>query len=139
MRRAGYTFITDRHSGHSSYIRPFSQLGYPRFHVYLKGEGDELEINLHLDQKKPGYEGQSRHNAEYDGEVVAGEIARLQGLVGQPRNYWQATPASLAAASQEQRRAMPAARPVGNPLGHGKIEDHLPVEKKASWWKKIFS
>ena len=130
MRRAGYILITDRLSGKSSYARPFSQLHYPRFHVYLKHEGDNLIIDLHLDQKKPGYQGQARHNAEYDGEVVTGEIARLQGLVGLPRNVLYNATAPVAP-------AVPAARPAGNPLGHGKIEDHLPVEKKAGWWKKF--
>jgi len=37
-------------------------------------------INLHLDQKQPGYGGQARHNGEYDGPVVAAEAARLQQL-----------------------------------------------------------
>ena len=38
-------------------------------------------FNLHLDQKRPGYVGFSRHNAEYDGEVVEKEALRLKSLL----------------------------------------------------------
>lgn len=86
LRQAGYTYIEDRLSGHESFVRRPGRDFYPRFHVYFteelstKGEAT-VTFDLHLDQKRPGYAGQNRHNAEYDGEVVAQEIARLKSLL----------------------------------------------------------
>ena len=40
-----------------------------------------MEIDLHLDQKKPQYKGARAHNGEYDGPVVEREIARIAGWV----------------------------------------------------------
>ncbi len=74
-------------SGQDSFVRRFSRDFYPRFHLYFTEEKDSksgealLVFNLHLDQKKPGYAGFHRHNAEYESEVVAGEVARLRGLL----------------------------------------------------------
>jgi len=86
LRHAGYAFIPKREEGEQSFARRLTRDFYPRFHVYFKSElsaaGEEqIVFNLHLDQKKPGYKGYNRHNAEYDGEVVAQEMARLQSLV----------------------------------------------------------
>jgi len=87
LRRAGYTYIVDRTADKESFVRRLSRDFYPRFHLYCEERkdaraGEELVIfNLHLDQKKPGYEGYSRHNAEYDGEVVENEMARLKSLL----------------------------------------------------------
>ena len=83
LRRAGYAYIEDRESGHESFVRRLTRDFYPRFHVYYtleKGEGGEelVAFDLHLDQKRPGYQGFHRHNAEYDGEAVEGEIERLK-------------------------------------------------------------
>ncbi|MFA7088371.1 MAG: hypothetical protein WC146_03460 [Patescibacteria group bacterium] len=86
LRRAGYAFIPEREDGERSFARRLSRDFYPRFHIYFK-EGqdasgrDLVAFNLHLDQKRPGYAGQSRHNAEYDGEVVEREIERLKSFI----------------------------------------------------------
>lgn len=85
LREAGYTYIEDRNNGQSSYVRRLTRDFYPRFHLYFQEESEtsglELIIfNLHLDQKKPGYVGYNRHNAEYDGELVEAEINRLKSL-----------------------------------------------------------
>lgn len=86
LRSAGYTFIPEREDGQESFVRRLSRDFYPRFHIYFirskNTDGQEfITFNLHLDQKKPGYTGYSRHNAEYDGEIVEREIERLKGLV----------------------------------------------------------
>lgn len=86
LRRAGYTFIPERENGQASFARRLSNDFYPRFHIYYLTKTDDqgiewINFNLHLDQKRPGYEGYSRHNAEYDGEVVERELARLQSLL----------------------------------------------------------
>lgn len=83
LRRAGYTFITERESGQPSFSRRLTRDFYPRFHIYFTEEKgaagqDTVTFNLHLDQKRPGYAGYNRHNAEYDGEVVEVEIERLK-------------------------------------------------------------
>ena len=87
LRRAGYSYIVDRAEDKESFVRRLTRDFYPRFHLYFveqsdKRSGEELVIfNLHLDQKRPGYEGYSRHNAEYDGEVVEAEMVRLKSLL----------------------------------------------------------
>jgi len=83
LRRAGYVFIPEREDGGESFARRLSRDFYPRFHIYFTeakdaGGADLVTFNLHLDQKKPGYAGYNRHNAEYDGEVVEQELARLK-------------------------------------------------------------
>jgi len=80
MRQAGYAYLPSR-NGEDSFIRTFGRSPYPRFHVYIETNLNQAVINLHLDQKQPGYGGQARHNGEYDGPVVAEEIARLQQLI----------------------------------------------------------
>ena len=37
-------------------------------------------FNLHLDQKKPRYNGARAHNAEHDSETVAREMVRIKSL-----------------------------------------------------------
>ncbi|MFA5184394.1 MAG: hypothetical protein WC456_02590 [Patescibacteria group bacterium] len=82
LRRAGYGLVPDREAGQISFARRLSRDFYPRFHIYFTSEtqadGELVTFNLHLDQKRPGYQGVSRHNAEYDGAVVEAEIARLK-------------------------------------------------------------
>jgi len=82
LKRAGYAMLNDPRSGEISFSRRLSRDFYPRFHIYVEesraSNNEELvALNLHLDQKKPGYEGQKRHNAEYDGETVEAEARRL--------------------------------------------------------------
>ena len=86
LRRAGYAFIPEREDGQRSFARRLTRDFYPRFHVYFLEKADDkgeewVMFNLHLDQKRPGYAGQNRHNAEYEGEVVEQEIARLRSLL----------------------------------------------------------
>lgn len=86
LRRAGYAFIPERENGQRSFARRLTRDFYPRFHIYYleekSREGKDIIIfNLHLDQKKPGYAGYNRHNAEYDGEVVEQELERLKSLL----------------------------------------------------------
>ena len=77
IRRCGYGKITDRRMGKTSYAKRIHRDFYPRFHVYIQIEGETVIFNLHLDQKRPIYEGVTAHSGEYDGEVVEREAARL--------------------------------------------------------------
>lgn len=86
LRRAGYVLLPANQDGQISFSRRLSRDFYPRFHIYFNlgsdSAGEEIiTFNLHLDQKRPGYAGQKRHNAEYDGEVVEQELARLKSLL----------------------------------------------------------
>lgn len=76
IRRAGYGEIVNR-EGITSYVRILGISGYPRFHAYLEETTDQFTINLHLDQKKPVYTGQTAHNGEYDGDTVEREANRI--------------------------------------------------------------
>lgn len=83
LRRAGYVFQRQEH-GEMSFIRSFSQSGYPRFHCYTKLADLDLMINLHLDQKKHTYGEATRHHGEYEGSpVVKEEAERLVRLLGE--------------------------------------------------------
>jgi len=85
MRRCGYFFIREE-KGELAFARPLtsSGSGYPRFHAYVNMEKFPREtlLNLHLDQKKPVYQGATAHSGEYDGELVEGEIKRLRAILG---------------------------------------------------------
>ena len=81
LQRAGYKCILNRHTNQESFVRVLNNIGYPRFHLYLEENNDNIVFNLHLDQKKPLYRGQKAHSGEYDGDVVEAEVRRLQGLL----------------------------------------------------------
>lgn len=77
IRRCGYAKIVDRRMSKTSYAKRIHRDFYPRFHVYIKIEGEAIIFDLHLDQKRPIYEGVTAHSGEYDGEVVEREAARI--------------------------------------------------------------
>ncbi|MBX4201167.1 hypothetical protein KW786_03530 [Candidatus Parcubacteria bacterium] len=43
--------------------------------------GQDFKFSLHLDQKKPSYEGSAGHSGDYDGDVVEGEVERIKNLL----------------------------------------------------------
>ncbi len=81
LRRAGYGYFRDRRSGKESFSRRLGSGIFPKLHMYVSEQGEKIVFDLHLDQKQPSYGGSRMHNAEHDGEVVEGEIARLKELV----------------------------------------------------------
>jgi hypothetical protein len=81
LRRAGYVFQYKK-DGQMSFVKKLSTSGYPRFHAYVQIIGAELEINLHLDQKKETYGQATRHHGEYeDSEVVKKEADYLKRIL----------------------------------------------------------
>lgn len=84
LRRAGYVFQRQE-ADEMSFVRVFSQSGYPRFHCYTKlVDQINLSINLHLDQKKHTYGDATRHHGEYeDSPVVQEEAKRLVQIFGE--------------------------------------------------------
>ena len=81
-RDCGYQPILRTSSGELNCARSLRGKDYPRFHCYMKADGRALSINLHLDQKKPSYEGASAHSGEYEGEVVEEEAKRIRAIAG---------------------------------------------------------
>lgn len=63
------------------FIKRVGVAEYPHFHLYLQEEGENVILNLHLDQKKPSYEGASRHSGEYEGELVEKEMERIKNII----------------------------------------------------------
>ena len=82
LRQAGYALIFDRRRGVESFVRRLGEGYYPRIHLYVEVEGDNLILNLHLDQKKASYEGSHMHSAEYDGNIIQDEMDRLKKMIG---------------------------------------------------------
>ncbi len=81
MQKAGYFLFTDPVTSKESYVLKLTTGYYPRFHVYIKDHAEAWEIDLHLDQKKPSYEGSRMHAGEYDGPTVEKELLRLANWV----------------------------------------------------------
>ena len=91
MRRLGYQPAYFQKPGEVSIVRPLARQDYPRFHLYIKPsfakaseglvKGNDYVFSLHLDQKKPSYEGQTGHSGDYDGEVVENEAERIKNLL----------------------------------------------------------
>ena len=82
MRTIGYKPAYFQKEGEISIVRQVGRNDYPRFHLYIKQSGLDFSFNLHLDQKKPSYEGAKGHSGDYDGPVVEGEAERIRQLLG---------------------------------------------------------
>ncbi len=80
-REIGYVIIDTRENNDYNLVRKLSAQNYPRFHVYLKTAGNIFIFSLHLDQKKPSYEGSHAHSGEYFGPVVENEADRIKGCL----------------------------------------------------------
>ena len=61
LKNCGYAFFKQE-GVELSFVRRLAGEDYPRFHIYARPEETHnLVINLHLDQKRPSYEGSSAH------------------------------------------------------------------------------
>ncbi len=85
LRSCGYHEFVDPNTRETSYIRQLGAQFYPRFHIYLKPLVNGFTVDLHLDQKHASYSGSSKHNGEYDGEVVENEGRRIAYVIVQAR------------------------------------------------------
>ena len=81
MRTIGYQPAYFQEQGEFSVVRRLRGSDYPRFHLYIKNSGKDFSFNLHLDQKKPSYEGATGHSGDYDGDLVEGEAERIKDLL----------------------------------------------------------
>jgi len=81
-RELGYVII-DTNESEYNLVRKLAGNNYPRFHIYVKKQGDDYNFGLHLDQKKPSYEskGVHAHNGEYFGPVVETDADRIKAIL----------------------------------------------------------
>ncbi len=77
IRKIGY-YPVSKNKTEMNYVRSLGGSGYPRFHIYLETEDENLIFNLHLDQKKPIYKGSAAHCGEYEGGLVEKEAERIK-------------------------------------------------------------
>lgn len=80
VRRIGYRPLGRTPNGELNCVRSLGG-DYPRFHIYLREEGELFTFSIHLDQKKPSYDGATAHSGEYDGETVRAEALRVQEII----------------------------------------------------------
>lgn len=80
-RKCGYFRIVDNKSGQESFIRKLTQNRYPRFHLYISESPEEVVFDLHLDQTKTRYSGQTAHKADYESDEVKAELTRVYQIV----------------------------------------------------------
>lgn len=81
MRKCGYQpNLANKNS--LSYLRKlhYNQF-YPRFHLFLERKLNKLIFNIHLDQKKPSYQGQKAHSGESHSQVIIEEINRIKNIL----------------------------------------------------------
>lgn len=81
-RKIGYQPIRVDADNEYSLVRLLSRGRFPRFHIYVKRDEKvgEFDIDLHLDQKQPSYEGSHAHSGEYGGELVEQEAQRIKSV-----------------------------------------------------------
>ncbi|MBI4119269.1 MAG: hypothetical protein HY456_00290 [Parcubacteria group bacterium] len=80
MRQLGYKPLGYTPDGELNCVRPIYG-DYPRFHIYLKEDKENLFFSLHLDQKKPSYAGSTAHGGDYDSDTVKDEAERITGFI----------------------------------------------------------
>ena len=81
MRSCGYApAYSSGGADESVFQRLLGGREYPKFHAYCAQDDKSIILSLHLDQKKPSYEGSHAHNAEHTGSVVESEVKRIQSL-----------------------------------------------------------
>ncbi len=141
LRRAGYVFIVDHQSGQESFARRLGRDLYPRLHLYVQETpgSDIIFFNLHLDQKKASYEGQTRHSGEYEGELVEAEVARLQSLLGQPVSTVNVNQTQASAINNVPTSSINTTTDVLRSFKEPRLIQPFPKQVKQSWWQKLFN
>jgi len=81
MNRLGYHQFFDKNTNQVSYIRRLGGFDYPRFHVYIEEKERGIQFNLHFDEKKPSYQGQTAHSGQYDSPLVQEELGRIKNYL----------------------------------------------------------
>jgi hypothetical protein len=127
LRTLGWAQIYDSRGKKYSYVKRLSRDFYPRIHLYVKEYPDNYVFDLHLDQKKASYKGQSAHSGEYEGEVVNNTLETIKRALKAKIN------------SAEMKK--PENKDVLNSIGEGDLKrDQEIIEEtnKESKLKKLF-
>ena len=82
LHHSGWALIHDRRRDVSSFVKRLGSGFYPRLHLYVDSQNGLVTFNMHLDQKETSYKGGHMHSAEYDNELVVGEIAAIKASLG---------------------------------------------------------
>ncbi len=80
-KKSGYFQIYDRIENKKSFVRKLSAERYPRFHLYISENQNEIVFDLHIDQTKARYENQSAHRGDYESERVRNELVRIYQII----------------------------------------------------------
>lgn len=84
MRDLSYHFSgQDARTGELNFTHPIRGDAFPRFHAYLTLKGDEIIMNIHLDQRAPIYRGAVAHEGEYSGPLIDQEAKRIKQFFNQ--------------------------------------------------------
>ena len=130
IRGAGYSYFQDRRSGKESYSRRLGRGIFPKFHMYIKDQGEKIVFDLHLDQKQVSYKGQNMHSGEYDGTAVEGEIERIFVMVREEESQ----------GTQNMKHGTQNSSGISGKVGHGELPiDSDSGEKKKGWFRRLFS
>jgi len=81
LRKCGYHPYQSSKSNTLSFQRRLTSLTYPHFHLFLIRKNQQLIFNLHLDQKKPSYQGFKAHSGEKEGSVIENEARRIINIL----------------------------------------------------------
>ncbi|MFH1226060.1 MAG: hypothetical protein V1684_02135 [bacterium] len=77
IRRGGYAY-QGQEGDELKFTKRLSNDFYPRWHLIAKQDNENIILNLHLDQKRPSYQGSHAHGGEYDSEIVEEELSRIK-------------------------------------------------------------
>jgi len=82
MRRLGYGFQKQVSDREIAFIRPLGRSGFPRFHVYMKKEGNAFLLDIHIDRHKETYGKTTAHHGEYEDDgALADEVRRIENML----------------------------------------------------------
>lgn len=136
LKSLAWAQIFDRKRQVVSYAKRLGPDFYPRLHLYVNENENSYTFNLHLDQKKASYRGQSAHSGEYNSDLVAKELAIIKEALAngiENNNYNNRKEVIL---RKDQDDGL-------NIVGEGNINDDvkrldLKKNKKKSFLGKIF-
>lgn len=126
LKRLGWGYILDRKTQKSSLVKRLTRNYYPRLHAYVKTQGEKYIFDIHLDHKQTSYQGQPRHNADYDHEAVQAEINKIKSQLGATKSQESSPQSSHNSVDSELEGDLET------------DEDRLKTKNK-SWWKRIFN
>jgi len=85
MQRLGYAFLKkDTFENQLIFQKRVYQTTYPRIHVFLQENKENITMKLHLDQKQPSYKGHTAHSGEYKGDILKIEAQRIKNSFAKP-------------------------------------------------------